>query len=142
MINIGFTKLFACAFGTATSAWGPAIYFTLFGAIIAIFKDIPDVAGDDYPTFAKKFGKMETLRACRLATVGIVAAPSLWMLVKAVVAPAALGSSRKLSLALLGCWTAKWFWTYEGGGKEENVKDEYMRMWKIFYGAYLVLPWF
>ena len=106
------------------SAWVPALYFTFFGAVIAVFKDVPDVAGDDYPTFAKRFGKMETLHACRRATVGLVAAPSLWMLSRALLAPAALGSSTKLFLALLGAWTAKWFWTFEGAGEEAGVEDE------------------
>ena len=46
--------------GATASAWAPALYFTLFGAVIAVFKDVPDVAGDDYPTFAKRFGKVRS----------------------------------------------------------------------------------
>ena len=50
-------------------------YFTLFGAVISLMKDVPDTIGDDYRTFAKD-DRTKAYNNARLLTLLNVGIPS------------------------------------------------------------------
>ncbi|CAM9611760.1 unnamed protein product, partial [Laminaria digitata] len=124
-------------------------YFTVFAVVIALMKDVPDVAGDrkfNIPSFSVVLGEaklfafarrlLTTLLWSTAAALGLssrtAAAASLpWIAVsRAFAAVSALASGQLVRARARGV----------DPERPSQVYDFYMFLWKIFYASYLVLP--
>lgn len=158
LINWGFfthasTVLNAVgAAACATSRWrviGPVAFFTLFGSVIALVKDVPDVAGDrkyGVRSLSVRVGQERVLRlAVRLLALTLSGAAAALAVAAtfACQANAWLACARRSAVALLGfvaaaCVMRKSRAVSATDGKE--VYAYYMWLWKIFYASYICLP--
>lgn len=137
------------AYGAANPAAGLAtLFYATFGVAIALMKDVPDVSGDranNINSFSVRRGEQFMLRlSCNLAVamlyavaagVGASAAycasgDALGAARKAVVAAAAAAGGTSLLRRVRAVVAT------EPG----QVYKFYMRLWQIFYGSYLLLP--
>jgi len=164
LINLGFYAHAAQAVGGALfppRACLAALFFGLFGCVIAVVKDVPDVGGDrkfEIKTLSVRLGAATVMGwGTRLlsTTLALAAASCVYgalttssaavSIARFCVAAAALASvlwvERSSAVLLQGKGA--------GGGslaiEEEDAfsKDAfnyYMDLWKLFYGAYLLLP--
>ena len=126
-------------------AWSPAVAFlvrfnTIFGATIAVTKDLPDVEGDrlnDIETFTTRLG---------VKKVAAGATAVLLLNYAGAVATAILsepGAFRRAFMAgahgALGIWLARSFRQLEPDSIV-SIKKFYKRIWDLFYIEYLMYP--
>eukprot|EP00802_Teleaulax_amphioxeia_P008868 Tamp_08879.p1 GENE.Tamp_08879~~Tamp_08879.p1 ORF type:complete len:530 (-),score=73.40 Tamp_08879:672-2027(-) len=176
LVNLGFYAHAAQALGGAmlpARAWIASFFFGLFGCVIALVKDVPDVGGDRsfaIKTLSVRLGAPAVLllgtrilsatlllaaACCVYGGVGAVdgATRAARLLVAAAGAAAAVWVERS-SASLLQTYGSEGG-SVEGAGSEgsgaslsasqESVFctkafEYYMHLWKLFYGAYLLLP--
>mmetsp|Transcript_32010 Transcript_32010/g.52887 ORF Transcript_32010/g.52887 Transcript_32010/m.52887 type:complete len:413 (-) Transcript_32010:86-1324(-) len=123
-----------------------SVFFGIFGIVIALMKDVPDVEGDelaDVRTFSVRIGQKRIFHTMkRLLT-------SLFFVFGAGFMKAALSATAMpviLTRALVGtlAFVAGISVNKEAAGvNPEDSKDVYgyyMHLWKLFYLSYLVLP--
>ena len=124
----------------------PVAFFTLFGTVIALVKDVPDVRGDEINgirSFSVRLGQARVLRfgvrllcatlAAAAAACGVAAAQSATAAAcarRAAVGLLALGAARKVRTASLSVEATD----------SQQVYSFYMLLWKVFYASYLCLP--
>lgn len=124
----------------------PVAFFTLFGTVIALVKDVPDVRGDEINgirSFSVRLGQARVLRfgvrllcatlAAAAAACGVAGAQSATAAAcarRAVVGLLALGAARKVRTASLSVEATD----------SQQVYSFYMLLWKVFYASYLCLP--
>lgn len=120
--------------------WLPTLYFSIFGLVIAIVKDIPDIQGDamhKIHSLSVRFG------ATRMFTIGNNMILTLLKTTIMVVVLFTASSLTKLLVFWLGCMA-----TAQVQQKARTVcldsppsiYSYYMLLWKVFYMSYLVLP--
>lgn len=160
IINAGFfAHAKAAAFGaqgTAASVMNcllhdprcmlSSLFFGIFGIVIALMKDVPDVAGDEMSnirSFSVRVGQERIFKAMRRLLCGLFVAFGAGFVRGAFLAPTKF---------LAGCRTLVGIASLAAGlsVREEaqpvNPKDSsevygyYMHLWKLFYICYLVLP--
>lgn len=113
-------------------------FFFLFGVVIALYKDIPDWAGDQryqVYTFAVVLGRERVFRL------------GLWLLAGMYVLPAAAGlllwpSPSNLALALVhaGAWILFWIRSRKTDpGEPQEMMSLYRLLWILFYAEYVVI---
>lgn len=170
VINAGFfAHARSAAFGaTAASAGGGSVmglltsdprcilsslYFAVFGIVIALMKDVPDVKGDaisNVRTFSVRLGQTRVFQGMhRLLTtlfVGVGAAflRGAWMATTTTVS----SPSRMLQVgrgivglsAILAGWSVQKEAAPVDPNDSKQVYNFYMHLWKLFYLSYLVLP--
>lgn len=126
-----------------TFAWNPSVTFlagfmTVFAAVIAVTKDLPDIEGD------KKFA-VETL-STRLGVKPIATAATAVLLMNyaGAVATALLSAPGTYNApfmavghALAGLWLALGFRKFEPDSMA-SIKRYYKRIWDLFYLEYLM----
>jgi homogentisate phytyltransferase/homogentisate geranylgeranyltransferase len=115
-------------------------FMSIFGLVIALFKDIPDMEGDRQfaiATFSLRFGPerisrfcISILAFCYLGFIGVgisflLAGNGLWLLVSHVLG---LG-------ILLG------YGVHLDLSRREAIVGYYQLIWKLFYLEYLLYPW-
>ena len=138
-----------------------ALYFTVFGLVIALLKDTPDVAGDKahhITTFAAQHGANYMLRMGKnilIATIltlgGLLCGVKYNQWSKSKLC-AVLSVLAAFVIYLQYHWKQVIAVTADASssipGSGEAVEDDpqrvytfYMKIWNIFYASYLLLPW-
>eukprot|EP00741_Cyanophora_paradoxa_P013323 tig00020684_g12866.t1 len=116
--------------------------FSAFGLVIALLKDVPDVAGDrqhrirsfavrlgERPVFAFSVAALAATYAYGFVVAGL-RSPVAWSRTLQCAAHAGLGA--------LALWRARGV----EPASSASVTAYYMFMWKLFYAEYLLLPFF
>ena len=126
-----------------------SLFFGIFGIVIALMKDVPDVLGDkisDIRTFSVRVGPQRIFHASRKILSGlflVTSAAFLKGVVPAISARSVGLSVCRSSLALFGLLAANSIRRKSSSVDPENpsqVYSYYMFLWKLFYLSYLVLP--
>lgn len=145
LLNFGVYHATMAALGVPF-VWSPpitflAVFMTIYAVVIALAKDLPDVAGDvqyGVSTFASRLG---VARACQVVA-GLMGANYLMAVVVALAAPA--GSLRRgvcgVAHAVLGAVLA-WRYRQLDPSDAGSVKRFYNRdVWGLFYAEYALFP--
>lgn len=161
VVNVGF---FAHALGTC---WGHSIsgiqeilmlpfsnakcglatlFFAVFGTIIALMKDIPDIAGDrqfNIRSFTVRLGTARVFLISRMALSALLYVTGAGILWSAARAPFGLASLGKFAVGFSSIGSA--FYGEQqalavDASDSKAVYTYYMYLWKIFYLAYILLP--
>jgi homogentisate phytyltransferase/homogentisate geranylgeranyltransferase len=127
-----------------------------FGLVIAVMKDVPDIAGDrahQVRSFSVRFGPRRCFRGAVAALVSLLGVTGGVCLVAAAKAAGlgggrggGLGGGRAVGRAVVGAiaWAAAVRVGRKGRQVEaregEEVYGYYMFLWQLFYLAYLLLP--
>jgi len=162
IVNLGFYFQAKCkligsdyfySFFNACKAYPEAIlltsFFAIFGLVIAIMKDVPDIKGDqlfDIPSFSVQQGSKKMFNIAKTILLGLLissASSSLVMLGLQynTISNITKGCRVALSLILLAI-------SADLGRKamkvdtdnSKQIFDYYMYVWVIFYACYLLLP--
>lgn len=127
-----------------------SLFFGIFGIVIALMKDVPDVEGDrtaKINTFSVRVGQQRVFHAARHLLQLLFGAVGAGFLRGAVVASAATcGVAVRASRAFTGVAA---FLVALSVRKEAALVDPedktqvysyYMHLWKLFYLSYIILP--
>jgi homogentisate phytyltransferase/homogentisate geranylgeranyltransferase len=123
-----------------------SLFYCVFGVVIALMKDVPDVAGDvssNVKTFSVRLGQKRIFHLGKNILIGLFGAFAAGFVRGAVTAPTtALTVCRALiGAACLGAATS-----VQTAAQNVNPLDSrqvyeyYMHLWKWFYLSYLALP--
>ena len=158
VINAGFfAHARAAAFGASGSGvWKcllsdpscllSSLYFAVFGIVIALMKDVPDVKGDEISnvrTFSVRLGQKRVFSGMhRLLTVLLVGVAGGFLRGAVTTTTTALRLGR--GIVALSAMLAGWSVQKEAAPVDPRdppqVYEFYMHLWKLFYLSYLVLP--
>lgn len=122
------------------------LFFGVFGVVIALMKDVPDVEGDEIArvrTFSVRLGQKSVFRAMRQLLTSLFFVFGAGFIRGAFNTPqtarrlcrATLG----LSAVVAGLFVNKAASTVDPY-KSDEVYGYYMKLWKLFYLSYLALP--
>ena len=156
-----FAHSYAAAYGGAAGASGSVIwnclknnnacflssaFFGVFGLVIALMKDVPDVKGDaqaNVRTLSVRLGQKTIYTAMRRLLSASFFAVGAAFLRSALVAPSKALMAGRIVTSIAAV-AAAWSTRKEAQGVDpENsleVYNYYMHLWKLFYLSYLVLP--
>lgn len=117
-----------------------ALFFVLYGIVIALLKDAPDIKGDrrfGIYTFSVRLGAKTIFKTCAylLVTMFIIASIAYGMLSKSILGMI-LGSVSNLLVGLFLYRRAEQVDTESS----KEISEFYMLSWKTFYLEYLLLP--
>mmetsp|Transcript_11290 Transcript_11290/g.20037 ORF Transcript_11290/g.20037 Transcript_11290/m.20037 type:complete len:440 (-) Transcript_11290:68-1387(-) len=124
-----------------------SFFFGVFGIVIALMKDVPDVDGDrifNIRSYTVRLGQkrvFSTMKNLLTLLFGVFGGGLMrWSIMTPTMGPVAV----RRGLVGLGCWAAGW--TVNRDAREVNPEDSgevynyYMYLWKLFYLSYLALP--
>eukprot|EP00640_Fibrocapsa_japonica_P002859 CAMPEP_0113949706 /NCGR_PEP_ID=MMETSP1339-20121228/77133_1 /TAXON_ID=94617 /ORGANISM="Fibrocapsa japonica" /LENGTH=272 /DNA_ID=CAMNT_0000957263 /DNA_START=128 /DNA_END=946 /DNA_ORIENTATION=+ /assembly_acc=CAM_ASM_000762 len=125
-------------------------FFGVFGIVIALMKDVPDLSGDkefNIPSFTVQFGQTKVFKVARRVMSGLFFSSGALLLYLASTATAAAASASVTAargLLGLGAITVGQ-WVRQKAQKvncydQKEVYGFYMFLWKLFYASYLVIP--
>jgi len=121
-------------------------FFCVFGIVIALMKDVPDVVGDETSnvrTFPVRLGQRQVFDGARRLLTGLFWAFGIGFAKGTVQAPTATVALCR-GITALASAVAGWSVRKESKRVDpENSKQVYafyMHLWKLFYLSYLVLP--
>lgn len=133
-------------------------FFAIFGLVIALMKDTPDVEGDlsnGIRSFSVQMGAARMFRISWKLLFGLTSATSAYFLYTASIAETILirvprilvgvvlglfsVDLRKKAIEVLSPYTDGILKT-SGADFNKSIFAYYMYVWKIFYGCYLLLP--
>jgi len=162
IINAGFfAHASATTFGNAqataircmttdTRCMLSSLYFGIFGIVIALMKDVPDIKGDtisNISTFTVRIGPTRIFHAMRRLLFGLLTSTSMAF---AWGSFAAAATSKNYWLALSRMFISIWaLWAgissrqkglHVNADDGQEVYSYYMSLWNLFYQSYLVLP--
>ena len=159
IINAGFfAHAKAAAFGkTGTTVWQcltqdasclwSSVFFAVFGIVIALMKDVPDVVGDkqsNIRTFSVRIGQKTVFNAMRHLLSGTFVACGAAFLARAAMSTNSVGVAAARAVTGLSSIFFGWSVQKESVGVDptdsKQVYNFYMHLWKLFYASYLVLP--
>lgn len=162
IVNLGFYFQAKCkligsdyfySFFNACKAYPEAIllttFFAIFGLVIAIMKDIPDIIGDklfNIPSFSVQLGSKKMFDIAKTILLGLLVSSASSSLVMLGLQYNIISNVTKicrasLSLILfaisadLGRKTLK-----IDTDNSKQIFDYYMYVWVVFYACYLLLP--
>mmetsp|Transcript_31256 Transcript_31256/g.75560 ORF Transcript_31256/g.75560 Transcript_31256/m.75560 type:complete len:523 (-) Transcript_31256:288-1856(-) len=169
VINAGFySHAQVAAFGTATdigtfaTVWKclttdmkcmlSSLYFAVFGVVIALMKDVPDVKGDDLAnvrTFSVRLGPKVVYKAMHRLLTGLFWGVGIAFF-KSSIAPAATITTATVTVRV-GRAAVATFAMLAGASVQKQAKpvdpenskqvyNFYMHLWKLFYMSYFFLP--
>jgi homogentisate phytyltransferase/homogentisate geranylgeranyltransferase len=123
-----------------------SLFFAVFGVVIALMKDVPDVLGDrtlNIRTLSVRIGQTRVFTAMRYLLTGTFWACGAAFLQRAVTAQSARVAAARtvvgLASVLFG-WSVRKESASVDPMNSEQVYKYYMHLWKLFYLSYLVLP--
>jgi homogentisate phytyltransferase / homogentisate geranylgeranyltransferase len=125
-----------------------SLYFAIFGVVIALMKDVPDVKGDDMAnvrTFSVRLGPGIVYKSMHRLLTGLFWGVGLSFFKSAASATNTVWTVRlgravvATSAILAGASVQKEAGTVDPENPKE-VYSFYMHLWKLFYLSYLVLP--
>ncbi|MFT0813983.1 homogentisate phytyltransferase [Synechococcus sp. OH20] len=144
IVNLGLYSHFQQVMQGRVELSAPIVWLTgfmsIFGLVIALFKDIPDMEGDRQfaiATFSLRFGPerisrfcITILAFCYLGFIGVgislpLAGNGLWLLV-----------GHLLGLGILLCYGV-----HLDLSRRDAIVGYYQLIWKLFYLEYLLYPW-
>ena len=126
-----------------------SLFFGVFGLVIALMKDVPDVVGDrlaNVNTFSVRLGQAQVFTGMRRLLSGLfwgVSATFVNQAIRAVSNNSMLLAACRLVTAAASAWAG---WSVRQQSQSVNPEDNdqvysyYMHLWKLFYMSYLVLP--
>ena len=126
-----------------------SVFFALFGVVIAVMKDAPDVEGDliyKIPSFSVQLGAGKMFRFAWKLLFGLLTCSStacIYLLGKDY---GAIGVGRRLGRLGLGgilaaiALDAKRRAVTIRGSDSKKIFDYYMYTWNVFYACYALLP--
>jgi homogentisate phytyltransferase/homogentisate geranylgeranyltransferase len=136
-----------------------SLFYCVFGFVIALMKDVPDIRGDlrsRVRTFSVRLGPAKVFRWARRLLTGLFWAFGTGMARSAIVAVAAGAGptglltadvsgvfAGRFAVAIAALWAG---WSVRERSRNvdptdpKQVYDYYMYLWKLFYGSYLALP--
>lgn len=123
-----------------------SLFFGVFGIVIALMKDIPDVAGDEMSnirSFSVRIGQDRIFKAMRRLLFGLFVAFGAGFVRGAFLAPTKFlaGCRALVGVASLAAGLSVRDEAQVVNPKDSSeVYDYYMHLWKLFYLSYLVLP--
>jgi len=131
-----------------------SLYFGIFGIIIALMKDVPDLKGDQISnirTFTVRIGPQKIFHAMRRLLFLLLSSTSIafaWGAASALhlsssaasLSPLALSRASISLLALYMALQSRRKGLHVNAQDGNEVYNYYMYLWKIFYQSYLVLP--
>ena len=132
-------------------------FFAIFGVVIALCKDVPDIEGDrknNIASFSVQLGASAMFRIATGLLSALLAASAVGSWVAAGVAVSAASAVAKSSLAMtvvasrVALGSALGALAVDVGQRASRVDtsqpkevfEYYMHVWKVFYGCYLLLP--
>lgn len=123
-----------------------SLFFGIFGIVIALMKDVPDVKGDlvaNVKTFSVRIGQGRIFGTMKNLLMGLFYSVGASFLYTAIQAPssvlAACRSIVGISCVAAGLSVNKQATTVDPENPKQ-VYTFYMHLWKLFYLSYLVLP--
>ena len=169
LVNLGFfAHARAAAFGAASSGgarplrdalalvaprcWAATLFYVVFGVVIALMKDVPDVAGDErfgVRSLTVRLGARRAFAYSARLLVWLHAATAVALLAgvaQAVAAPlsvsAAVVAARAgvAALAAAAAHSARGRAHAVDATAPREVYEFYMWTWKLFYASYACLP--
>jgi homogentisate phytyltransferase/homogentisate geranylgeranyltransferase len=123
-----------------------SLFFAVFGVVIALMKDVPDVLGDESSnvrTFSVRVGQKRIFHAMRRLLTGLfvsVAAGFAQAIPAATNSVVATCRGVTAVLSLAAAWSVRKEAAPVDPEDPKQVYSYYMHLWKIFYLSYLVLP--
>lgn len=116
------------------------IFFTVFGVVIALLKDVPDIKGDrmfGIRTFSVNVGAPAIFRVCvaTLITIFLAAGAFYFSIGRNI-----FGRITSLTLHVVMALFLGWRARRVDPSVATNVTDFYMLSWKAFYAEYMFLP--
>jgi len=127
-----------------------ATFFSLFGLVIAVMKDVPDVLGDtrySIPSYTVKFGPRRAFDFSRNLLVSLLGTSGAVIVSFAVMALRETGNSLVvISRSLVGFALIGMANSAQRRARLVNPEDSkavfanYMFTWNFFYGCYALLP--
>lgn len=123
-----------------------SLFFAIFGIVIALIKDVPDIQGDrtfNIRSFTVRLGQKRVFDAAKglLAVLFGVVGGALMKWTTLASDPAV---AVRRGLVGLCCWAAGW-WVNSAAvavdaEDSEGVYKYYMKLWNLFYLSYVALP--
>lgn len=147
IVNLGLYLHFATRLGLGLAVpariWALTLFMLVFGFVIAIFKDIPDIEGDrlfNISTYTLRLGRKKVFDLARwILTICygglIVAAPFL-----PGVQPLFLMVMQGAGLCLLWWLSRRVDLDSSPVTKDISYPDFYQFIWKLFFAEYLLFP--
>ena len=135
----------SCLFGDVKCGLS-SLFFGVFGIVIALMKDVPDVRGDklsNVRTLSVRIGQKRVFRAMQRLLMGLFFTVGAGFFRGAVLAPSTLISSFRGIIAVASVLAGLSVWNEAKGVDAEDPKEVYgfyMHLWKLFYLSYLALP--
>jgi len=126
-----------------------AAFFAVFGLVIALMKDVPDIIGDEMKgirSLSVRLGPERVLQAASVILWGLLLATAGFFGVGAASAASTgqmLLAMPRAALSLAAIWSLRYAVTSRRGVDAKDpagVFSFYMDVWKVFYASYLCLP--
>lgn len=123
-----------------------SLFFGVFGLVIALMKDVPDVIGDriaNIKTFSVRIGQRQVFTGMRRLLSWLFWAVGATFARQALRAPNMGLTVCRLVTGVASAWAG---WSVREKAQTVNPEDSdevytyYMHLWKLFYMSYLVLP--
>lgn len=155
VVNLGFYHYVLNAMGLAAQASNfrsclAAGFFAVFGLVIALLKDVPDVLGDKAANIRsltvrlgpeQAFAMAVGILKCHFAVTSCAFAFTCASAIISVAHPrVALARGALAAIALLSCKLVKKKQDRVDPQNPRNVSAFYMFVWNLFYVSYLLLP--
>jgi homogentisate phytyltransferase/homogentisate geranylgeranyltransferase len=137
--------VFSCL-ANSSKCFRSSLFFAVFGVVIALMKDVPDVAGDESSnvrTFSVRVGQKRVFHATRRLLAGLfVSVAAGFAQAVPAAANSVVASCRGVTavLSLAAAWSVRKEAQPVDPEDPKQVYSYYMHLWKIFYLSYLVLP--
>lgn len=139
-------SVLSCLFSDSKCFWS-CLYFGIFGVVIALMKDVPDVKGDEImniKSFSVRVGPKVVFGMMRSLVSSLFLVTGLGFLKGGFDATGnVLLRSCRWFVSGFGFWMG---WKAWKKGKDVNAEDSgevygyYMKLWKLFYLSYVALP--
>ncbi len=123
-----------------------SLFFAIFGIVIALMKDVPDIHGDrtfNIRSFTVRLGQKRIFGAAKglLALLFGVVGGALMKWTTMAQNPSV---AVRRGVVGLCCWVAGW-WVNKAAvavdaEDSEGVYNYYMKLWNLFYLSYFALP--
>ena len=158
LINLGFimqakTSVFNTAL-TVNEFLRPesiavTLFFAIFGVVIALLKDVPDIKGDKefkIPSFSVKKGATKIFKLSWTLLLGLLWGSSLVSVAGFTALSPSLNTPKRVSRALFSILLAVFGFDVQKRARvvvpsdSKIVFEFYMYVWNIFYACYLILP--
>jgi homogentisate phytyltransferase/homogentisate geranylgeranyltransferase len=140
--------------------WYSSAFFCVFGTVIAIIKDVPDIVGDriaNIRTFSVRVGAKRMLQIGTKLLEALLYGTGIALIMTATTSPTAMGTTTSATTPLLlqlrnpgrlGTGIAAMVAGFSVRKKASAVDPQsssqvyqyYMYLWKLFYLAYAALP--